>query len=407
MMMRRKRTLILLLMCLILVFSSELFVPLSGSSPLKKNVAQDTFFDLTMRMLIFAGYTPSLSACITANSSIRWSQGYGYYTFKGCKQPTLDTIYGVASVSKTITATALLQLYDQGRFQLDDDVNAYLPFSLRNPQYPNVSITFRMLLAHHSSLHDHDEDAAYDYFIGNYSLSYVKELLVPGGKAYHAEFWGDYSPGAGGNYSNLGFVVLGYLVELLSDQTLEQYCSEHIFAPLQMNSTSFILSSLPEERLAGMYRRIGRFYIPLPKIDYTFLDPCGGLFSTCSDLSHFLNAHMNNGTYHGYSLLNTTTIQMMHTIQYPESAPYLGFLRFGLGWLIFEDEFGVPSHGHDGDIWFSHARMRILNNNTTGVIYLYNKGLPFVGRILPSLCESYSDIVIRKILFMKASDLSG
>jgi CubicO group peptidase (beta-lactamase class C family) len=371
----------------------------------KESQALDDFFTIKIRSLMLAGYTPSLTACIIQNDSIIWSQGYGYYDFNGMKHPSTNTIYQVASVSKTVTATAILQLYEQGLFQLDDDVNEYLPFSLRNPNYPTVPITFRMLLAHHSSLHDHNSTAAYQYFEGDYPLSYIKELLVPGGEAYHAEFWGNYPPGGGGNYSNLGFVVLGYLVELLSNQTLEQYCHQHIFEPLQMKNTSFIMAGLPAENIAACYLRIGRIYLKVPTVDYTFLDPCGGLMTTLEDLSHFLIAHMDNGTYHDVRILNESTIQMMHTVQYPESAPYLGVLRFGLGWLVFKEEFGVATHGHDGDIEFSHARMRIFHNNTTGMIYFYNKGWPLFQRVLPSLLESGSDYLIRGQFYKKAAEL--
>ena len=362
-------------------------------------------FDIKIRSLIIAGYTPSVASCIIQNNSVVWSKGYGFYDFKGMKQSTIDTIYQVASVSKTVTATAILQLYQQGLFNLDDDVNKFLPFSLRNPQYPNEAITFRMLLSHHASLHDHDEAAAYEYFSGDYPLSYVQELLVPDGDAYHPEFWGNYPPGSGGNYSNIGFTILGYLVELLSEQTFEEYCQQHIFMPLQMHSTSFNMDSLPVENLACSYLRFGRIYLKLPHIDYTFLDPCGGLLTTIDDLSHFLIAHMNNGIYQQVRILNETTIHEMHTVQYPESDPYFGLLYFGLGWLIFEEEFGKATHGHDGDITFSHARMRIFNDNTTAVMYFFNKGYrpSLLPRILPSLIEHQGDVFIRKLLYEKAS----
>jgi CubicO group peptidase (beta-lactamase class C family) len=399
---------IMMIICLNAWFLS---ISTQGSSSLvhpllvHKNPQTNDMIDAKIRLLMFAGYTPSLAACIIHNQSVVWSHGYGFYDFEGLKQPSNNTIYQVASVSKTMTATAILQLYEKGLFNLDDDVNEYLPFSLRNPHYPDISITFRMLLSHHSSLHDHNVSAAYEYFVGDYPYSYVEELLVPGGEAYHAEFWGNYPPGDGGNYSNLGFVVLGYLVELLSNQTLEQYCQQHIFIPLQMKNTSFEMDVLPVENLACSYLRIGRMYLKLPNVDYTFLDPCGGLLTTTDDLSHFLIAHMNKGKYQDVRILNETTIQMMHTIQYPESAPYLGVLKFGLGWLIFKEEFGRITHGHDGDLTFSHARMRIYDNNTTAIIYLFNKGVPLVQRVVPSLLESLSDVYIRGQLYQKASML--
>jgi CubicO group peptidase (beta-lactamase class C family) len=199
--------------------------------------------------------------------------------------------------------------------------------------------------------------------------------------------------------------VLGYLVEILSGQNLETYCQEHIFKPLDMPHTSFVLSSLPSDLIAGSYLRFGRCYVKLPSIDYTFLDPCGGLCSTIDDLSRFCMAHMNGGIYQETRILNQSSIELMHRIQYPESAPYFGLLRFGLGWLIFEDEFGYHTHGHDGDIAVSHARMRIFDENQTAIIYLFNKGFrPYIfPRPIPSLLEYAGDTLIRKTLYDKAS----
>jgi CubicO group peptidase (beta-lactamase class C family) len=376
---------------------------------LPETSVNNDLFDIKIRSLMIAGYIPSAASCIIQNNSVVWSQGYGFYDFKGMKQPTIDTIYKVASVSKTVTATAILQLYEQGLFDLDDDVNKVLPFSLRNPQYPNEPITFRMLLSHHASLHDHDELAAYTYFEGDYPLSYVEELLTPDGKEYHPEFWGNYPPGSGGNYSNMGFTILGYIVELLSQQTLEEYCQHHIFQPLQMHHTSFSMDSLPVENLACPYLRFGRIYLKLPNIDYTFLDPCGGLLTTIDDLSHFLIAHMNNGTYQQVRILNETTIREMHTVQYPESSPYFGVLYFGLGWLIFEEEFGKTTHGHDGDLVCYHARMRIFNDNNTATMYFFNKGYrpSLLPRRLSNSLEYQGDALIRKLLYEKASMMTS
>ncbi len=371
----------------------------------KGNIDND-LFDVQMRSLMFTSHIPSLTACIIKDGSLVWSKGYGYYDFSGLKQPSTDTIYQVASISKTITATAILQLYDQGLFLLDDDVNTYLPFSLRNPSYPDIPITFRHLLSHHASLHDHDEDAAYQYFAGDYPYSYVEELLVPGGESYHKEFWGQYPPGSGGNYSNIGFVILGYLVEIISGQNLEMYCKQHIFQPLQMDSTSFSMDGLDTSKMACSYIRVGRIYVKTPLIDYTFLDPCGGLLTTLEDLSHFLIAHMNNGYYEGCQLLKQETIQLVHMVQYPESAPYYGILRFGLGWLIFEEESGVFSQGHDGDLSFYHARMRLFDDNTSGIIYLFNRAVqPFFYRYIPSQVEYFSDVRIRQLLYEKADHM--
>jgi CubicO group peptidase (beta-lactamase class C family) len=381
------------------------------SVPLKKiqNLIRPAdSFDQRIRLLMFVGYIPSLSGCIIKNTSMTWSQGYGFYDFTSFKRPTKDTIYHVGSVSKTVTATAILQLYEQGRFGLDDDVNAYLPFSLRNPRYPDVPITFRMLLAHHSSITN--ETAAYPFMYENHPYSYIKELLVPGGEAYHEGFWGTSPPGHGGNYSNMGFIILGYLLEILSGQSLEQYCQDHIFQPLGMHNTSFDMTTLDENNMAKSYNRFGRLYFETPLIDFTFLDPAGGLLTTVNDLSIFLIAHMNKGQHHGIRILNETTIALMHSIQYPASVPYAGIIRFGLGWLFFEGENGVRTNGHDGGVTNFQSRMRVFYNNTTAIIYFINKGYRpniLFPRTIPDNLEALCDNTIRKLLYQKASQIAS
>ncbi len=149
---------LLLTTCVIPVMADTTKDALSVSS-------NDLAFDLTIKLLIkLIGYS-SLAACIIKDNQIIWSIGYGYYDRSELKHATTDTIYNLMSISKTITGTALMQLYEQGLFELDDDVNTFLPFDLRNPNFPDDPITFRMLLSHTSSLYC----PSYDYYWNNFS----------------------------------------------------------------------------------------------------------------------------------------------------------------------------------------------------------------------------------------------
>ena len=118
----------------------------------ENNSLEKQNFDKKIQLLMKLAHMPSLSTCVIKNESVVWSKTYGYYDLKNKKLATQNTIYMVASISKMFTAIAIMQLWEQGLFDLDDDVNDYLPFELRNPHYPDVPITFRMLLAHQSSL---------------------------------------------------------------------------------------------------------------------------------------------------------------------------------------------------------------------------------------------------------------
>ncbi len=118
----------------------------------------EPLFDRYITLLMKFAHKPSVSSCIIINDSVVWSKAYGIYDIENNKPATPDTLYLMASISKTVTATALMQLYDQGLFDLDDDVNNFLPFSLRNPNFPDIPITFRMILSHRSSLASDNSD---------------------------------------------------------------------------------------------------------------------------------------------------------------------------------------------------------------------------------------------------------
>jgi len=157
----------------------------------------EPLFDRYVTLLMKFAHKPSLTACIIINDNVVWSNGYGLYDIENNKPATPDTLYLMASISKTVTATALMQLYDQGLFDLDDDVNNFLPFSLRNPNFPDIPITFRMILSHRSSLASDNSDRLCssiipgDPDIPSYPHPWLEDYLTPGGSAYHSSLWSD------------------------------------------------------------------------------------------------------------------------------------------------------------------------------------------------------------------------
>jgi len=328
-------------------------------------------FDSEINLLMKLGHMPSLSACIIKNDSMIWYKGYGYYDRSNRKIPTDDTVYMVASISKTFTATAILQLYERGLFDLDDDVSEYLPFDLKNPKYPNVNITFRMLLAHQSSLTKAKFTfPIYFTFLG-YSFDWLDEYLLPNGGIYDEDAWLDVPPGEEYCYSDIDFGILGYLVENLSNQSFNDYCKEHIFQPLNMTNTSFELGDFKYSNLAVPYFWVPGFYIPLPHINTgSVCIPAGGLRTSISDLSHYLIAHINNGVYNDKQILKNETIELMHSVQYPNS--FEGNYRYGLGWMIWNSTDDIYG-GHIGMIIGGRAEMWYRQSDKTGVIYFWNQ----------------------------------
>ena len=154
-----------------------IIIPVSGK--ILYTVENEIDFDRRIEFYMKLGHMPSLSTCIIKNNSIIWSKSYGYYDLKNKKQASKNTIYMVASISKMFTAFAIMQLYEKDLLDFDDNINDYLPFKIVNPNYPDVNITFRMLLAHQSSLGD-SSIGLYLYFsILGYTLDWINEFLIP------------------------------------------------------------------------------------------------------------------------------------------------------------------------------------------------------------------------------------
>ena len=333
-------------------------------------------FDEQIIYYMEQGHMPSISACIIKNDSVVWSNNYGFYDVKNNKEPTDQTVYMAASISKTVTATAIMQLWEQGLFDLDEDVNNYLPFQLRNPKYPDIPITFRMLLAHQSSLSDKQIALFIFFSILNLPKENFGEYLIPGGNIYNPKNWIDAPPGEDLCYSSISYEILGYLIEILSNQSLEQYCQENIFEPLKMMNTSFYPSDYNKDNLAVPYIWILNRYIPLPHYeDRNYA--AGGLRTSVCDLSHYLIAHMNGGLYDGIRILEDETVELMHTLQYPENnSTYSGY---GLGWKIFWNyDYNTSRRvGHTGAMPGSLTYMFYFPYNNTGVIFFTNQHLIF------------------------------
>ena len=150
-----------------------------------------------------------------------------------------DTKFRIASISKAFTALGLMKLYDKKLFKLDDDISKYLGFKVENPNFPNVAITFRMLLSHTSSIQD---GAGYDTFLAaTYNenpIPNICSVLTPTGKNYTTDMFMNRKPGTFFTYCNLNFGLIGTLIEKISkkisSQLLTQIAKELLMKILTM-----------------------------------------------------------------------------------------------------------------------------------------------------------------------------
>ena len=297
---------------------------------------------------------PGLAACIVRDNKVVWCNGYGMANITKKVPFTPDqSLFQIASVSKTITATAIMQLRDKGLFKLDEDVNKFLRFSVRNPNYSDKRITFRHLLTHTSSISD--SDAIYSLCAAGDPTVSLEEVVTQyftlKGSLWSRKNYAKGAPGTKERYSNAGFSLLGYLVEVIGEQPLEEYLQKNIFIPLKMNETSLYIGKLNREKHARAYtyvQRAGRQLSPgngdgnllpegvSPRAGYNehALYSCPTLAdsmvrTSVNQLANFMIAMMNNGRFEETQVLKEGTVNEMLTQK--------------LGWFMTGDYWG-----HDG-----------------------------------------------------------
>ena len=313
-------------------------------------------------------HIPGVSAVIIKDEKLAWVGNYGVANLSTGQPVDTNTLFMLASISKTITATAIMQLYEDGYFELEDDINLHLPFEIYHPSYPDSTITMLQLLTHSAAMRDNWDILDTVYVAGDSPLplgDFMQGYFEVGGPYYYAEdnFY-TYAPGADYNYCNEGIALLGYMVEVFTGQPFNSYCNEHIFEPLCMTNTGWFLSELdtnliahPYDYISGSYYDYGLYGYP----DY----PDGQLRTTSLSLAKFLWMNMFDGNFNGVQILEPETINLMRSSQIPFIDP-----TQGLVWYSYED--GGTWWGHSGGDSGVSTDMYFNDDTQTGIIVLAN-----------------------------------
>jgi CubicO group peptidase (beta-lactamase class C family) len=342
-------------------------------------------------------HIPGVGAAIVNGDGVIWEGAYGWADIGGARPMTLDTLQNVASISKTFTATAVMQLRDEGLLALDRDVNEYLPFPLRNPAQPGTAITIRQLMTHVSSLRD---GTAYSrlYACADPKITlgvWLREYFTPGG-LYHdaAENYAAWAPGERWEYCNVAFGVLGYLVELASGMPFPEYCRRQIFSRLDLTDTAWFLSDIDVSRHVvpytwfddgrargpawgglelGVIRDQGVGDAALEAGEYrancTYNHPNypdGFLRTSVRQLARYVRAYLNEGRLADRRILARSTVAEMLSVQLMTDGR-----AQGLTWSAHLHG-GTWAWGHGGSDPGVNNDIRMLPDRGVGAIVLTN-----------------------------------
>ena len=325
------------------------------------------FIEITMENHLI----PGLSISIAKEGNIVWNKHFGYANIDENIFVDENTMFILSSASKAITATALMHLFQQNLFSLDDNVNDHLAFDINHPDFPEVPITIKMLLSHTSGIKDNwnfmpfyngDSPIDLDYYLSQY--------FTPGGEFFDINSnFTDYTPGTGFSYSNIGAALVGLLAEEISNQSFNEYCIENIFQPLGMSNAYWFLSEIDNLNEVASPHQLaeGSTDSLIVLENYGYSDyPAGQLRTTSNNLAKFMSSFINNGMYNGIEILNPATIALMETVHYPDVASDQGLIWY------YKNLNGRTLFGHSGSDIGSVTEMFISFSNNLGVVLLSN-----------------------------------
>lgn len=311
----------------------------------------DGFFPYALSRGDVAGAT----VAVVANGRILFEKGYGLSDI-AARRPVnpKTTLFRLGSTSKVLTWTAVMQLVESGKLDLDRDVNAYLDFKI--PARFGKPITLRNLMTHTAGFEESFKQLMSPDKASTPSLeSYVKAHLPTR----------IYPPGQVIAYSNYGATLAGYIVQRVSGETFEVYVKRHIFGPLAMEHSTFEQPVPKPLQIATGYKRASEGPYPF---EYASDVPAGALSSTADDMARFMIAHLQSGQLGAVRILKPSTVLQMHTVQFRPFAPLPGMALGFYG----EDRNGEKIIGHAGDLISFHADLHLMPKAGVGVFIAMN-----------------------------------
>jgi CubicO group peptidase (beta-lactamase class C family) len=336
----------------------------------------EAFFDGIFPLQLERSDIAGTSVLVMKDGQVLFEKGYGFSNFKDKKPVNPNaTIFRLASISKLFTWVSVMQLAEQGKVDIDADVNGYLDFQIR-PAF-GKPITLRNLMTH---------TGGFEEKVNNIIVLDAKKQPTLRDDVISNQPMRLFPPGTVPAYSNYGVGLASYIVQRVSGEPFEQYVQNHVFGPLGMKHSSFYQPV--QKELAGFVSEGYREDTTKKPVGFEMLNPvgAGGLSSTAADMGRFGQALLNGGELDGQRILKPETLAAMWTPQFRASDQLppacMGFYqdwRNGLRWI-----------GHEGDLIAFHSLFFVEPAQKIVLFVSYNSA-GGGGRSRPELIDAFSD----------------
>lgn len=336
--------------------------PQRGPMPLDPQELE-AFMDGAISAAMKAHHIPGATVSVVEDGEIILARGYGYADIDN-KTPAVanQTLFRVGSVSKLFVWTAVMQLVEEGKLDLDADINIYLEDFQVPANYPQP-ITLKNLMTHTPGFEDLASGGR--LFVRN------ETDVIPLGDYLKDEMPARVRPpGTVTAYSNYGSALAAYIVEQASGMPFEEYVEERIFKPLKMNNSSFEQPVPPElaANLSSGYIYQNNAYIAQP-FEYIQLWPAGSMSSTSEDMARFMIANLEGGRHGNSSILDEDSVRLMHSQLFTNDRKVSGW-TYGF-WETYLNNQRLIGHG--GDTLQFHTVLDLIPEDNIGIFISFNE----------------------------------
>jgi len=319
----------------------------------------EAFLDGVMAANLRDKHVAGATVSVVKDGALLFAKGHGYADV--AKRASVDadrTLFRIGSTSKLFTWTAVMQLVEQGKLDLDTDVNRYLDFKI--PATFPQPITLRHIMTHTPGFEEDGRDlisgdSTLKIDLGKWLASHIPGRVRP--------------PGTYASYSNYATALAGYIVQRVSGVPWDDYIQQHVLDPLGMQHTS-TRQPLPTQLRGDMstgYIWAGGTYIPRP-FEIVEAMPAGSIAASASDMAKFMIAHLNDGVFNGQRILADSMAKRMHARAFTHDPRLPGF---ALGFYE-KTSHGLRIIGHGGDTQFFHTDLALIPDEKIGVFVSYN-----------------------------------
>jgi len=328
-----------------------------------------------------------LSVAVVKDNKIIYAQSFGAKSRENNTPLTNDCIFRIASISKSFSATSIMQLAERKKLSIDQDVSELIGFKVRNPKFPETVITLRLMMSHLSSINDSQ---------GYFSLDAINPEKNPN----WAKSYSHYEPGKGYAYCNLNFNMIGAIIEKISGERFDQYVIKHVLDPLGLYG-GYDVDGLDKSRFASIYEyRADSSKFILSESAYAsrakdisnyamgyttpVFSPTGGMKISATDLAQYMLMHNNLGKYKGKRIISKKSAQQMQTALSEEE---------GYGFAIETTSKMIPGKtmkGHTGVAYGLFSAMFFHPEEKFGIVVISNG-------CAPGYSEGYNTVIRKTV----------